>query len=75
MNLNGLEDVLRLPVCSLNVILTEKSSLIRAITAYYTEINTRQAARRANIHAGKLAEVLPVTDGDDETPIINRLTA
>ncbi len=75
MNFYGFEDVRQVTGLQLEIMLTDRSSLMRAIAAYYTDIDARRAARKANLHADKLPEPVRLAGGEDDTPVINLLNS
>lgn len=73
MNLYGFDAVRQVSGMQIEIILSEKMNLMRAIESHYAEAGARQAVISANIHAGKLSEKLSLLPHEDNTPIVNLL--
>lgn len=75
LNFYGLEDVRQITGQELEILLSEKAPLEKAIQYYYAEILAREAADRANEITGQPVEEIEVEEGEDDTPIINLLNS
>lgn len=75
LNFYGLEDVRQITGMELQIFLSEKMPLEKAIHFYYSEISAKEAADKANeVTDQPVAEML-VEEGDDDTPVINLLNS
>lgn len=75
LNFYAIEDVRQITGMELNIYLSEKASLKKAINFYYTEISAQEAANKANEAIVQDVEEMEVEEGDDDTPIINLLNS
>ncbi len=75
LNFYGLEDVRQVTGMELEIFLSEKAPLEKAIHYYYAEISARQAANKANEANIQSVEEMEIEEGDDDTPIINLLNS
>lgn len=75
LNFYGLEDVRQITGLELEILLSEKVSLEKAIRFYYAEISAKIAALKANENTQPVVEEMEVEDGEDDTPVINLLNS
>lgn len=75
LNFYGLEDVRQITGQELEILLSEKGPLEKAIQYYYAEILAREAADRANEVTGQPVEEIEIEEGEDDTPVINLLNS
>lgn len=75
LNFYGLEDVRQITGMELEILLSEKAPLEKAIRYYYSEISAKKAALKANEVTRAVVEEMEVEDGEDDTPIINLLNS
>lgn len=76
MNFYGIEDIRQITGMQLNISLSPRAELLRAIHYYYSEVGAKKAARVANesIREEERLEELEISeDDDDDTPVINLL--
>lgn len=75
MNFYGIEDVRQMTGMQLEICLSKRAELRKAIHYYYAEISARKAAQIANesFQNRELEELEIEEEGDDDTPIINLL--
>ena len=75
LNFYGLEDVRQVTGMELEIFLSEKAPLLKAIHLYYAEITARDAANIANEVTANEVEEMEVEEGDGDTPIVNLLNS
>ena len=75
LNFYGLEDVRQVTGMELEIFLSEKAPLLKAIHLYYAEISARDAANIANEVTANEVEEMEVEEGDGDTPIVNLLNS
>lgn len=75
LNFYGLEDVRQITGQELEILLSEKAPLEKAIRYYYAEISAKIAALKANENTQPAVEEMEVEDGEDDTPVINLLNS
>lgn len=75
LNFYGLEDVRQITGMELEILLSEKAPLEKAIRYYYSEISAKKAALMANEVTKTVVEEMEVEDGEDDTPVINLLNS
>ncbi len=75
LNFYGLEDVRQVTGMELEIFLSEKEPLLKAIHLYYAEISARDAANIANEVTANEVEEMEVEEGDGDTPIVNLLNS
>ncbi|WP_411338145.1 GspE/PulE family protein [Ruminococcus gauvreauii] len=76
MNFYGIEDIHQLTGMQLDICLSMRDSLLKAIQYYYTEVEARQAAQVANksFEDQDMEEIEIEEEGDSDTPVINLLS-
>lgn len=75
LNFYALEDVRQITGMELDILLSEKASLLKAIHLYYAEITAKDAAKKANAESTNDVEEMEIEEGDGDTPIINLLNS
>lgn len=78
LDLYAVEDIRLVTNMQIKLALTEKSGIDRAIDLYYSEIDARMAATRANQHAGLPDSILgsvSVNVDDEQAPIVRLLNS
>lgn len=75
LNFYGLEDVRQITGMELQILLSEKGPLNKAIGFYYAEIAAKDAANKANEISNNTVEEMQIEDGDDDAPVINLLNS
>lgn len=74
MNFYGIEDIRQLTGMHADILLCERTPLEEAIKYYYSEVDARSAAQKANTASAPVEEIV-IEDADDDTPIINLLNS
>lgn len=75
LNYYGIEDIRQITGMQIEILLSEKYPLEKAINYYYSEVSAKMAAKKANTSTEGIVEEIQIDDTDDDTPIINLLNS
>ncbi len=76
LNFYAQEDVKQITRMPLEIALAEKNKIEKAIELYYSEVESKKAAKKANISAVEVeVPSMDVDEADDDAPIINLINS